>query len=220
MTTLFDEEVECCICGEKSTHMSIGSTNSFGSPDLDTRPPEMQRSTIYHWIQRCPKCGYCASDLSECSENTKEIVNSKEYQNISGSPEMPVTAASFLAQAYELEMQQAYSDSAWQVIHAAWICDDNNNLKLSTKCRKQAIALIEKAKNHGQILIDQVGASEAVTIDLMRRSGMYQQALELSEAIKKDDLEEIIMQIIQYQKVLIAKNDIAAHTISEVIGEK
>lgn len=219
MTTLFDKEVECSVCGEKSTHMVIGSTNSFGSPDLDTRQPEMQRSTIYHWIQRCPKCGYCASDLSECGENTKEIVNSKEYQNISSSSEMPVTAASFLARSYELEQQQAYSDSAWKAIHAAWICDDNNNIESSTKCRKQAIALIEKANNHGQIFIDQAGANEAIIIDLMRRSGMHQQALELSKSIKNEDIEEIILQIIQYQEVLIAKNDTAAHIMSEVIGE-
>ncbi|MBP7882010.1 MAG: DUF2225 domain-containing protein [Candidatus Methylopumilus sp.] len=219
MTTLFDKEVECSVCGEKSTHMVIGSTNSFGSPDLDTRQPEMQRSTIYHWIQRCPKCGYCSSNLSKCSENTKEIVNSKTYQNISGSVEMSVTAASFLARSYELEQQQAYSDSAWKAIHAAWICDDNNNIESSIKCRKQAIALIEKANNHGQIFIDQVGANEAIIIDLMRRSGMHQQALELSKSIKKEDIEEIILQIIQYQEVLIAKNDTAAHIMSEVIGE-
>lgn len=54
MTTMYEEDFESYVCGTKSNHMAIGSTNSFGSPDLDTRPPEMARSTIYQFIQRCP----------------------------------------------------------------------------------------------------------------------------------------------------------------------
>ena len=157
MTTMLPEEVECCICGEKSNHMSIGSTNSFGSTDLDTRPPEMKRSTIYHWIQRCPSCGYCSSDLSVCGDNTKEIVNSKEYQNIIGDSEISGMAGSFLALSYENEKQQKYSDSAWRAIHAAWICDDGNNLEASTRCRKKAVTLIEKANEQKQKIADQSG---------------------------------------------------------------
>lgn len=220
MTTMFEEEVVCCICGEKINHMGIGSTNSFGSPDLDTRPAEMQRSTICHWIQRCHSCGYCSPDISECGDKTKEIINSKEYQNIIESSEVPEIAASFLALSYEKEKQQEYSDSAWRAIHAAWVCDDENNLVSSAKCRKQAVNLIKKAKNHGQIIADQAGASEAITIDLMRRSGMHQEALELSGVMKAEDIEEIIMQVIKYEEVLIAKADIAAHTISEVLDEE
>ncbi|MGV6852048.1 MAG: DUF2225 domain-containing protein [bacterium] len=220
MTTMYEEEVECCICGEKSNHMGIGSTNSFGSPDLDTRPPEMQRSTIYQWIQRCPSCGYCSPDLSECGDKTKEIVNSKEYQSLIGSQEIPEVAASFLALSYEKEKQQEYSDSAWRAIHAAWICDDENDLELSIKCRKQAVDLVEKANGLGQKIADQAGASEAITIDLMRRSGMFQEALKLCSIAKAADIEDIIKQVIQYEEQLISKEDMDTHTISEALDEK
>ncbi len=217
---MFNEDVECCICGEKSNHMVIASTNSFGSPDLDTRPPMMRRSTIYNSIQRCPSCGYCSPDLSECSNMTKKIVNSKEYQNIIVSSEMPEIAASFLALSYEKEKQQDYSDSAWRAINAAWICDDENKLELSTKCRRQAVTLIANANKYGQKIADQAGVSEAITIDLMRRSGMYKEALELSATMKAEDIEEIIMQVIQYEVKLIAKQDIGAHTVSEALGKE
>lgn len=50
MTKIFEEKVECCVCGEVNIHKGIGGTNSFGSPDLDIQPSEMRRSTIYHWI--------------------------------------------------------------------------------------------------------------------------------------------------------------------------
>ena len=46
MTTMFDKAVECSICGEKSNHTVIRSTNSFGSPDLDRRPPEMPLAMV------------------------------------------------------------------------------------------------------------------------------------------------------------------------------
>ena len=220
MTTMFEEEVECCVCGEKSNHTGIGSTNSFGSPDLDTRPSEMQRSTIYHWIQRCPSCGYCSADLSECSDKTKEIINSEGYQDLIRDSDIPEIAASFLAQSYEEEKQQKYADSAWRAIHAAWICDDENNLESSVRCRKQAITLIEKANDQEQKIADQAGVSEAITIDLMRRSGMYQEALKLSAAAKVLEIEEVIKQVIQYEEKLIAKKDIASHTISEALGEE
>ncbi len=157
MTTMFKKEVECCVCGEKNSHTGIGSTNSFGSPDLDTRPPEMQRSTIYHWIQRCPSCGYCSSDLSKCSNNTKEIIKSVEYQNIVKNNVTPEVASSFLALSYEKEQSNQYSDSAWMAIHASWICDDENNSEVSTRCRKQAISLIEKANSQAQKIAVQKG---------------------------------------------------------------
>jgi hypothetical protein len=57
MTTLYREKSRCAVCGIATEYTSIGSTNAFGSPDLDTRPPEMQRSTIFAWVQRCPECG-------------------------------------------------------------------------------------------------------------------------------------------------------------------
>jgi len=40
MTTMFKEIVQCAVCAEKSEHLSIGSTNIFGSIDLDTRSPD------------------------------------------------------------------------------------------------------------------------------------------------------------------------------------
>ena len=157
MTTMQENEVECCVCGKTSTHMGIASTNSFGSPDLDTRPPEMQRSTIYYWIQRCPSCGYCSSDLSNCSDNVNGIVESEEYQNIINDQSIPDEAASFLALSYEKQQSHQYSDSAWRAIHAAWICDDKGNDEAARKCRIKALSMIEKGEANSQKIADQAG---------------------------------------------------------------
>ncbi len=44
MTTIYNKKITCCLCNKESEYRGIGSTNAFGSPDLDTRPPQMQRS--------------------------------------------------------------------------------------------------------------------------------------------------------------------------------
>ena len=62
MTTIFEEENHCSVCGSKSVQAVIRSTNTMGPPDLDTRPAEMERSTINYWIQTCPSCGFCYPD--------------------------------------------------------------------------------------------------------------------------------------------------------------
>lgn len=220
MTTMIEEKFKCCVCGEKSSHMGIASTNSFGSPDLDTRPPEMERSTLEYLIQRCPSCGYCSLNLSKCSEHTKELVESLEYQNIINCEDAPGLATSFLALSYEKQQLHQYADSAWSAIRAAWICDDANIYDASKACREKAISMIEMCNGSSQKIADQVGASEAITIDLMRRASMFQQAMELVEITQTYMMEDIISQIIKYQEELIVLKDIDSHAISEAIIEQ
>ena len=220
MTTMSEEEVECCVCGTESSHMAIGSTNAFGSPDLDTRPPEMRRSTIYHWIQRCPSCGYCSSDISECNGNIKELVDSKEYQGIIKRRDIAKVAASFLASSFLNQKQHQYAESAWRAIHAAWICDDDNNYEASKECRKEAISMIGAAEEHSQKLAGQAGASEAITIDLLRRAGIFNKALELARETKTKDIEAIISQVILFEEKLLLSEDLDSHTVAEALGEE
>jgi hypothetical protein len=219
MTTLSEREVICCVCGTKSSHLGIGSTNTSGSPDLDTRPPEMMRSTICYWIERCPSCGYCSSDLSECHDNARKLVETKEYQGIIENNNTPETAASFMALSYVKQKLHQYPWAAWGAIHAAWICDDENDYESSRECRKVAISMIEKAKEESHQLVDQAGASEAIIIDLMRRSGMFKSALELVNKTKVMDIEEVVSEVISYQEKLVLAEDMDAHTISEALGE-
>lgn len=220
MTTMSENEVKCCVCGNKSSHRSIRSTNALGSSDLDTRPPEMMRSLIHYLIQRCPVCGYCSYDLSQCNLNTEEIVKSQEYQEFLNNRAIPEVAASFLALSYEKQQAQQYSTAAWSAIHAAWICDDANQYEPSKQCREMAIALIEQGEEKSQTIADPVGESEAITIDLMRRAGMFQKAMELVEETKTINVDEIINQIICFEETLINSQDIGRHTVSEVLGDQ
>ena len=65
MTKIFQSTRTCFVCGAKSKHMDLASSNSYGSPDLDLRRPGMIRYTMGQWVQECPDCGYVARDLEE-----------------------------------------------------------------------------------------------------------------------------------------------------------
>ena len=217
MTTIRKREYECFVCGNRSTHSCIASTNAFGSPDLDTRPPEMERSTIYDSIQRCPSCGYCSYDISSGDQNTKSLVESQQYRDLLDDTSLPETAASFLALSYEKERLEEYSKAAWHAIRAAWICDDANDYESGRNCREKAVSLINQGNSNRQYIASQTGASEAITIDLMRRASMFTDAQELVDTAKSVEMEEIIRNVILFEERLINAEDIDVHTISEAL---
>jgi hypothetical protein len=65
VTTFDQRDVRCGECGETSSQFVLTSTSSFGPSDLDTRPAEPARSTLWLEVQRCPDCAYCAADITE-----------------------------------------------------------------------------------------------------------------------------------------------------------
>jgi hypothetical protein len=54
MTNLLKKEETCLVCGHISEYVIIVSTSSFGSPELDFRPAEPQRSTMRFWSSGAP----------------------------------------------------------------------------------------------------------------------------------------------------------------------
>ena len=56
MSTMCDFPRICAVCGAMHEYRILTSTNAFGSPDLDLRPPMMKRGTMHLWVQECPSC--------------------------------------------------------------------------------------------------------------------------------------------------------------------
>ena len=78
MSTFRERIVKCGCCGSKTTVTYIGSTNSFGGCDLDTRPAPMARWTINEWVQACPHCGYVCPSLDRIIDGAETIVKSRK----------------------------------------------------------------------------------------------------------------------------------------------
>lgn len=219
MTKIIQEEFVCCNCGAKSKHDVVISASGFGSPDLDFRPPSRMRNIIYHTIQRCPNCGYCSNDISECKGNIDEIVSSKTYQDILNNTAIPDKARSYLAAAYINETFNRYSVAANQTVYAAWICDDENNTVGAKFCREKAIDLIFEAMSNSQKLSSsskQKNFEELILIDLMRRSGHFKEAAAFIKKLDLDKLDEKILKVINLQVKLMKNGDVNRHTMDEI----
>ena len=217
MTTIFKGKVICGICGKKSEHDIIGSTHEFGSPDLDTRPPAGMRYTINTWVQRCPHCGYCASNIEDVSKYADSIINNQEYQFQLESDEYPELASSFLCKAMLEKTNRDLVQAIWSTIHAAWACDDSGDSKSGKKCRIKAVGLIKDLGPSRQTISDEPEADIAITVDLLRRAEQFDEALQVIELKQGVFRNEIIRNILEFQKELISRYDTSCHTINEAI---
>lgn len=216
MTTLQEETKECAVCGNKSVHMEIISTKALGASDLDARPPEPERSTIQNWIQRCPTCGYCAPDISKGDKEMANIIQSPGYRKQLKSSDYPELANSFLCWTLIQEDESQYKIAGWTAVKAAWACDDAAYVNAARECRKRAISLLEVARQKGQWFADNAGTEEAVIVDLLRRSGQFEHAIQICNKRLEMNPDTFVKNIMNYQKKLIDMGDGDRHSTSEI----
>lgn len=228
MTTTKAESKTCSACGEQSEQRILTSTSAFGSMDLDTRPPRVERFTIDTWIQRCPSCGYCASEIDELEQGAPQVVSSNAYRNQLNSSDFPDLANSFLCLSMMHEEASDYASGGWDSIRAAWACDDaadeiradstyrRANIDLAAeKCRKRALILLRKAQGARQSFAEQAGGEEALIADLQRRVGEFDQALKVCHDGLKKSPDDIIGRVLKFQIRLINSGDFACHVVPE-----
>jgi len=217
MTTILPKDKKCALCNRTSRQILIGSTNTLSKyPDLDTRPPEMMRSTIQWWVQTCPSCGYCNSDISELTEKADITVKTENYQKQLNDPKYSKLANAFLCQAMIHEYNKKYREAGWACIHAAWACDDIGSEDCSRECRQRALSFIEKARQCNQKFTSQDGVEVAIIVDLLRRSGQFELALKKCDDSLEKGQDDNISQILHFERALINKRDLLCHSMSEI----
>ena len=221
MTTIRMQRLRCGLCSVESEFARIASTQAAGFSDLDRRPPELVRSTIFAWIQRCPECGYCAPDVTKARPEAAAVISTGEYKGQLDDPIYPELANSFLCQALIESACGDYAEATWALIHAAWVCDDSRVPDQAKVCRQRAADMLGDAKEHGQrIFSDSEESSMALLVDLLRRAGEFDVARETIAAKRDTITEDSITRILDFQAVLIDKKDIFCHSMAEVFAEE
>ena len=218
MTTINKTFVGCRVCGKASPQFGIGSTGAYGYADLDSRPPEMRRSTIGCWVQRCPVCGCCAADLEAVSESAGTLVESAHYRVQLQDEDFPELANSFLCSAMLLEADDKYVEAAWASIHAAWACDDARAEASGTRSRDEAVRLVRLVREEGLALTDQPSSDPAILVDLLRRGGRFKEGVqEVDGALVHTD-DETVRTLLRYQRSLLLKGDRGRYTVEAALG--
>jgi len=219
LKTFGEKKKTCFLCGTESTHTGVISTASLGSTDLDSRPPEPERSSLSYWIHTCPSCRYCAPDLSEGEKTYEDVVKSDEYRKVLEDSAYPRLAGQFLCWSLLQESQNEFEKAGWGAIHAAWACDDAGFEEGATASRKRAAELLMKARKNGQWFAEDAGMEEAILVDLLRRAGRFDEALNICRERLKKEPEETVKVILLYQQALIDKLDTRRHTVSDAMKE-
>jgi hypothetical protein len=177
----------------------------------------MRRSTIFAWVRRCPDCSNCASNLAKDWPTAKATIASDEYKRQLNDPAYPELANSFLCQAIIGRESKDFVAATWALIHAAWACDDASHTPQAIVCRQRAADMLVTAEKNGQQIAQQEGAATAVLADLLRRSGQIERAREVIQTRRAGITEAIIGCILDFQSMLLDKNDVSCHQIEEAL---
>ena len=232
MTTMYQESRKCAVCGEVKTYYEIGSTNSFGSPDLDLRPPQMQRGTMGEWIQQCPACGYVSGRIdNNPGKVTKKWLKSKAYTCSDGIDFRSGLADRFY-KFYKISLLNENTESAFfALLHAAWACDDCEDTANATRCRSMAIPLLNQVTEElasAQGDPEEDGCEDdsdkkdnllLIKADLLRRSGQFETLL--SEYASQRFKNEIMNKVLAFQLAKATEKDTACYTVQYAVeGER
>lgn len=217
MTTMHDLPIKCILCGQEQNQSVMTSTNSFGSPDLDLRPPEMKRSTMFMWLQSCCNCGYVAPDLSEeVRDGAQKIVNSLDYK-LAEEDDYPSLAKKFIK--WSLICSDDVEHSGFALLRAAWACDDQQSYTKHAKDLREKVASqlltlrpfseSEDSINNGCILVD-----------VLRRCEKFDEGIELATELLKSETcqkNEVITKVLEFQISLCGKKDVKCYTVEQAV---
>jgi hypothetical protein len=217
VTTIFQEEVNCGLCGHRQVMDEIGSTNSFGAMDLDTRPPEMRRSTMAYWVHECEECGYVAPELEKAAATDAQRVATTDYRQALGRGDRAKLANRFVCRALLEEAAGDLVSAGWRRLHAAWACDDEDQAEEARVQRLAALELFERGRAGGlPAMKSTAGGDEVLLADLARRAGQFEQALAYCAAgLALPEVPAFVNSLLMLQQDLVRARDTSCHTVAE-----
>lgn len=208
MSTIRAVPCRCSVCGAESKQKFLVSTNAFGSPDLDLRPPEMQRSTMSCWLQVCPQCGYVAKLIGGAARADREWLNSETYRTCGGIPVQNPLGKRFLKYYLTARQRQDWQAALYGAKCAAWACDDADEPQVAAFCRLLAVEAMEQLP---QDAMDE--NLQLQKLDLLRRAGQFETVLQ--EGGKLRFTEPLMQKILQFQLAKAQQGDTACYRMSD-----
>jgi len=215
LTFIANRTEKCLVCGQVSKQKFVASTNTFGgSPDLDFRPPESERSTMPYWVQECPHCGYVANSLSQligfvCD---RAYLSSSEYNDFQGTPPVAELAIRFVKKARIATLKKDYIAAFGAYLSAAWASDDEDDEKWQFELRNLALQAMEKIRE------DQFSDDyRIIRVDLLRKTRQYERLLQEYEHMRfEKNKKDLFNNILQFQVFLAKYQCSATYTVEEV----
>ena len=213
MTMIRDFEQKCSVCGKSSPQPVLLSTNTWGYPDLDLRPAEMQRSTMNTWIHECPHCGYVADNLEDEHELPEDFLKSDGYLTCDGHEFKSGLSTLFYRRYLIAKCESDVMMCFVSLRNCAWKCDDFED--------ENAVAIRKMSLGYIDDLIENVGEDRnnllVIKSDLLRRSGEFEKLVGEYENLTIG--EEPHDGIIRFQLEKARAGDDSRYTVEDVVGQ-
>ncbi len=203
----------CAVCGEKSEHGVVISTNAFGSSDLDLRPPEMERSTMYCWVRSCPHCGYTNDTIEEPTRISPGFLKREEYLSCDGIPFQSELAARFYRQYMITASDGDKTRAFYALLHAAWACDDCKDASGAAACRRLSLPFLDELIRGDAQNADALRLMKA---DIMRRAGLFAELREEFASVRFSHGR--LERILEFQLERARQEDSGCYKVSDVDG--
>ncbi|WP_147378816.1 hypothetical protein [Motilimonas pumila] len=174
------------------------------------------RDCLDYFIQQCPHCGYSHHDLSQAIDESKSVIQRPEYQSLLVAPHVPETARSYMASSFLYEQQRQFAKATWDMISAAWICDDEKKDDIASFCRVQAISLLNNANAYQQSIAEQPSLAQLIKIDLLRRANLFDLGLTELAQLSDKKMEPLLKQTAAFQLDRCLAHDNAAYNFADV----
>ena len=216
---LFDKTVICGKCGAECVVVEYGSTHTSGSADLDNRPSEELRSALLETsVFRCDKCDYCSDDLSNVPDNLLDIMYLDSYKDQIVNSNYPMHANEYLCKSIIKKASGDVQGAAFAAQYAAWVCDDEGNKEAAISCRKLAIDLFSLLNLLDKVNFESKSEFYLLLIDLMRRSGQFENAKLLCEERMRVEEIELFKKILVFQNQMVKLEDNKVYTVFNSIN--
>jgi len=220
MTTYGHGTVTCALCKTTGKQPSLTSTNSFGSRDLDLRPPEMMRSTMPVWLQECPNCGFVAANLAEAEAGVQEIVSTERFMSLNRGALSGTLTSRFLKRSLLDEELGKISEAAEHALWAAWAADDAHD-ESAAEYRSKAADLFLVAAADLPSDSDVSRTMRTRVVDVLRRARRFDEAVALADVLlATDDLDPTIRCVLAYERDLAQSGEHAVRTVEHALMPK
>lgn len=188
MTTFFNQELVCPVCGTVFQTQVLGSANQF---DLATDLKPLTMGVPYYMfvVHTCPECFFSGTvEEFECgieAATADRIRQEMEFWRRKLGPVEPTPAHSYMLAGFcALVMAKPPHIVADLFLAASWCADDDSMPEFADELRKEALTHFQTALNSPQ-LPDRERARVCYIIgELLRRLGREKEAHEFFKRVK------------------------------------
>ncbi|MGH3079627.1 MAG: hypothetical protein ACRDNH_00630 [Gaiellaceae bacterium] len=133
--------------------------------------------------------------------------------------DVPELARSFLCSSMIFQEHGDKGDAARNAIEAAWVCDDDDLPGAATQCRLRAIELLRETETEGDALYSDPSTEYAVVVDLLRRSGRFEDAVAEADAARPA-AEGEVGAVLAFSRSLALAGDSGPYTVGDAMVAK